>query len=587
VLRHLQVRDLAVVAALDLDLAAGLSSLTGETGAGKSILVDALALALGERADAAAIRTGAERLEVSALFTVHGLPAARAWLAASELDDGDDCLVRRVVGSDGRSRAWINGRPATVQSLRELGGLLVDICGQQEYQSLRQRANQRAVLDEHGQHGPLLQRLAAAHAAATAARAELAALVAAGRDRDARRELLATRLAELDALAPRPGEYAGLEDDVRRLAHRTRIAEALALAVGRIEDDERGAAVAAIAAARRALDGIAALDPGVGPALALLDEATIQLREAAGELRDRVAGLDADPAREARLADRLAALRDLARKLQVAPDGLPVTRAALATELGQLENLDDAVAALAARRDAADTALAATAAELTGRRRAAAGAFAAAVAGHLASLGLGGARFSVELLPRPDGEVAAHGAEDVEFRFSANPGQAPGAMARVASGGELSRLNLAIQVVAAAASPVGTLVFDEVDTGVGGAVAEIVGRRLRELAAHRQVLCITHLPQVAALADQQLTVQKVTAGGRTRTTVTVLDDGARVEELARMLGGLEITARTREHAREMLARGRAADPHPPQPAAAAGAAAPRAKAQRSPRRGRT
>jgi DNA repair protein RecN (Recombination protein N) len=271
----------------------------------------------------------------------------------------------------------------------------------------------------------------------------------------------------------------------------------------------------------------------------------------------------------------------------VAPDGLPVTRAALATELGQLENLDDAVAALAARRDAADTALAATAAELTGRRRAAAGAFAAAVAGHLASLGLGGARFSVELLPRPDGEVAAHGAEDVEFRFSANPGQAPGAMARVASGGELSRLNLAIQVVAAAASPVGTLVFDEVDTGVGGAVAEIVGRRLRELAAHRQVLCITHLPQVAALADQQLTVQKVTAGGRTRTTVTVLDDGARVEELARMLGGLEITARTREHAREMLARGRAADPHPPQPAAAAGAAAPRAKAQRSPRRGRT
>jgi DNA repair protein RecN (Recombination protein N) len=587
VLRHLQVRDLAVVAALDLDLTAGLSSLTGETGAGKSILVDALALALGERADAAAIRTGAERLEVSALFAVQALPAARAWLAASELDDGDDCLLRRVVGSDGRSRAWINGRPATVQSLRELGGLLVDICGQQEYQSLRQRANQRAVLDEHGGHGPLLARLAAAHAAATAARSELAALVAAGRDREARRELLATRLAELDALAPRAGEYAALADDVRRLAHRTRIAEALAVAVGRIEDDERGAAVTAIAAARRALDGIAALDPGVGPALALLDEAAIQLREAAGELRDRLAGLDADPAREARLADRLAALRDLARTLQVDPDALPAARAALADEFGQLDNLDDAVARLTARRDEADAALATVAAELTDRRRAAAGAFAAAVSGHLASLGLGGARFSVELLPRPDGEVAAHGAEDVEFRFSANPGQAPGPMARVASGGELSRLNLAIQVVAAAASPVGTLVFDEVDTGVGGAVAEIVGRRLRELAAHRQVLCITHLPQVAALADRQLTVQKATAGGHARTTVTVLDDAARVEELARMLGGLEITARTREHAREMLARGRAAEQLPPGPAAAGSAAPPRPKAQRSPRRGRT
>jgi DNA repair protein RecN (Recombination protein N) len=585
VLRHLQVRDLAVVAALDLDLAAGLSSLTGETGAGKSILVDALALALGERADAGAIRTGAERLEVSALFAVQALPAARAWLAASELDDGDDCLLRRVVGSDGRSRAWINGRPATVQSLRELGGLLVDICGQQEYQSLRQRANQRAVLDAHGGHGPLLAGLAAAHAAATAARAELAALVAAGRDREARRELLATRLAELDALAPRAGEYAALADDVRRLAHRTRIAEALAVAVGRIEDDERGAAVAAVAAARRALDGVAALDPGVAPALALLDEAAIQLREAAGELRDRVAGLDADPAREARLADRVAALRDLARKLQVDPDALPDARAALAAELGQLENLDEAVARLTARCTDADTALAAVAAELSGRRRAAAGAFATAVSGHLASLGLGGARFDVELLPRPPGDIAAHGAEDVEFRFSANAGQAPGPMARVASGGELSRLNLAIQVVAAAASPVGTLVFDEVDTGVGGAVAEIVGRRLHELARHRQVLCITHLPQVAALADRQLTVQKATAGGHTRTTVTVLDDAARVEELARMLGGLEITARTREHAREMLARGR--DARPSAPEAAGGAAAPRAKAQRSPRRGRT
>jgi DNA repair protein RecN (Recombination protein N) len=582
-LRELQIRDLAVVEAVSLELSGGFTALTGETGAGKSILVDALALALGERADAAAIRTGAERLEVSAAFSVGTLPEARAWLAERALDEADECILRRVVSADGRSRAWINGRSATVQSLRELGALLVDICGQQEYQSLRLRSSQRAVLDAQAGNGPLLAGLAAAWREARAAEERLAALRAAGRDREARRALLALRLDELEALDPRPGEFAELEQSARRLAHRRRIAEAVANALARLDDDDSAAASVALVAARRQLDGIAALDPAIAPAAALCDEAIIQVREAAAALRDHLERLDADPAGEARVADRVAAMRDLARKLQVAPGELPEVRQQLAAEAGELDNLDDSVAALEAACATARAALATEAARLTARRRAAAGAFTAAVAEQLAGLGMPAARFSIELIAQPDGTIGPSGAEEVEFRFSANPGQALGPLGRVASGGELSRLNLAIQVVAAGASPVGTLIFDEVDSGVGGAVAEIVGHRLRDLARHRQVLCITHLPQVASLADQHLTVTKSVSGARTTTTVRPLDEAARLEETARMLGGVEITARTREHAREMLGRrtsvvaGAAAEP-----------ARPGGGARRQPsRRGRT
>lgn len=559
-LRELQIRDLAVVEAVSLELAGGFTALTGETGAGKSILVDALALALGERADAAAIRTGAARLEVSAAFGVEALSGARAWLAEHALDEGDECILRRVVSTDGRSRAWINGRSATVQSLRDLGALLVDICGQQEYQSLRLRSSQRAVLDAHAGNGPLLASLGKAWREARAADERLAALRAAGRDRDARRALLALRLDELAALDPRPGEFADLEQAARRLAHRTRIAEAVANALARLDDDEAAGAGVALAAARRQLDGVAALDPAIAPAVALCDEAMIQLREAAAALREHLDRLDADPAGEARVADRVAAMRDLARKLQVAPADLPETRRQLAAEAGELDNLDESVAGLEAESDAARATLASAAARLTASRHTAAGAFAAAVAAQLPGLGMPAARFSIELITQPDGSIGAAGAEEVEFRFSANPGQALGPLGRVASGGELSRLNLAIQVVAAGASPVGTLIFDEVDSGVGGAVAEIVGHRLRDLASHRQVLCITHLPQVASLADQHLTVAKTVAGARTSTTVRPLDETERLEETARMLGGVEITARTREHAREMLGRRAGAAP---------------------------
>lgn len=588
-LRELQIRDLAVVEAVDLELAPGFTALTGETGAGKSILVDALALALGERADAGAIRSGAGRLEVSAAFTVEALPAARGWLAEHAFDDGDDCVLRRVVAADGRSRAWVNGRPATVQSLRELGTLLVDICGQQEYQSLRLRSSQRAVLDAHAGNGARLAACAAAWRETEALEERLAGLRTAGRDREARRALLAARLDDLAALDPRPGEYAHLEQDARRLAHRVRIAETIAAALDRLEDDESVAAGIALATARRQLEGIAALDPAVAPAVALCDEAAIQLREAVALLRAHLDGLDADPASEGRVADRVAAMRDLARKLHVAAGDLPEVRERLLAEAADLDNLDDSVAGSEAACTAARAALAARAADLTASRRAAATAFSAAVVRQLPGLGMPAARLDIELLPNAAGTIGPGGAEEVEFRFSANPGQSPGPLGRVASGGELSRLNLAIQVVAAGASPVGTLIFDEVDSGVGGAVAEIVGRRLRDLASHRQVLCITHLPQVASLADQHLTVAKAVSGEHTLTTVRVLDANDRVEETARMLGGVEITDRTRDHAREMLdRRDREGQAPPGETPARAGAGGPRRTSRtQSSRRGRT
>lgn len=581
-LTQLQIRDLAVIEAVTVEFARGFTALTGETGAGKSILIDALALALGERGDSQAIRAGADRLEVSAVFDLPPDSAGGRWLADNDFDEADaTCLLRRVVGRGGRSRAWINGRPAPVQSLRELGATLVDICGQQDYQSLRHRAAQRDVLDacanqggdhaskktsgKDGGHAGLIARVRQAHAAWQAAEQSLAAMTSNARDRDSRVELLSFQLQELQALAPRAGEYAELGQEHTTLAHRLRIGEAVshALAATWGDDDASEAgqtAQAAIAAARRALDGILSVAPDLGAVLQLLTDAEAQLGEAADALRHRLDQLDPDPEREATIGDRLAALKDCARKHRCLPDELPALRDRLATELDDLaageHNLERLTSTALERR----AALLGLAAELTAARKVSATALGAAVTANMATLGMPGGRFEVRVSPLPGDAVAATGADEVEFLVTTNAGEPPGPLSRVASGGELSRLSLAIQVVASASSGAPTLVFDEVDAGVGGAVAEMVGRRLRELGHDRQVLCITHLAQVATQAAQQAAVAKATQAGRTVTRVRFLTDEERIEETARMLGGVDITAQTRAHAEEMLAHGRAPRP---------------------------
>ncbi|MDH5254617.1 MAG: DNA repair protein RecN [Gammaproteobacteria bacterium] len=566
-LAQLQIRDLAVIEEVTLDLGSGFTVLTGETGAGKSILVDALALALGERGDAGAIRAGASRLEVLANFEPGTGSAARCWLQDNELaDEGDGCLMRRVIGTDGRSKAWINGRPVPVQTLRELGATLVDICGQQDYQSLRHRAAQRGVLDDLAGHDDLLLQVREAHAAWLAAEAALEQLAAAQRDRDSRVELLTFQVGELSALQPRTGEYAGLEREHTALAHRLRIGAALDLALARAYDDEDGSAQAAIGVARRSLDDVLRFDPELEAPLRLLAEAEAQVGEAADMLRHRLARLDPDPGREALIADRLAALRDSSRKHRCGPDDLPALLDRLQEELAALTGGEITLERLArtARQRRSD--LEALAATLSAGRQAAARSLGATVTRNMATLGMPGGRFEVRLAPLADGSIAAHGADDVEFLVTANAGQPLAPMSRIASGGELSRLNLAIQVVATSSRGAPTLVFDEVDAGVGGAVAEMVGRRLRELSKGRQVLCITHLPQVAALAEHQATVSKTTRAGKTTTAVRLLSPAERVEETARMLGGMKITDQTRAHAEEMLAAGRNGDRRDPSPA---------------------
>ena len=560
-LTQLQIRDLAVIEAITVDFACGFTVLTGETGAGKSILVDALALALGERGDAQAIRAGASRLEVLATFdTGSGSPGsslASRWLADNELtDDGDSCLLRRTIATDGRSKAWINGRPVPVHTLRELGATLVDICGQQDYQSLRHRAAQREVLDGLAGHAELLTRVRTAHADCQAAESALQQLTASQLDRNSRLELLTFQVGELEVLQPKGGEYAELEREHTALAHRLRIGEALDRALARTYDDEENSAQAAIGGARRALADVLRFDAELLEALRLLADTEAQLGEATSLLRQKLARLDQDPGRETAIADRLAALRDSARKHRCTPDELPTHLARLQDELAALSGgavtLDQLTTTARLRR----AELVSLAATLTTSRQTAAASLGVAVTRNMATLGMSGGRFEVRVSPLADNAVGQHGADEVEFFVTINTGQPPAAMSRVASGGELSRLNLAIQVVATASRGAPTLVFDEVDAGVGGAVAEMVGRRLRELSASRQVLCITHLPQVATLAEHQATVSKATRAGKTTTAVRMLTPGERVEETARMLGGLKITEQTRAHAGEMLAQGK-------------------------------
>ncbi|MDJ0929188.1 MAG: DNA repair protein RecN [Gammaproteobacteria bacterium] len=551
-LTQLHIRNLAVIDAAELEFGDGLTVLTGETGAGKSIMVDALALALGARADSKAIRAGADRCEVTVGFEFAGASPLCEWLEARDLAAGDECLVRRVITSEGRSRGYVNGQPVTMQTLQELGELLLDICGQQDHQRLRHRAVQRKLLDRFGDHDAELRAMAEAHAAWRAARDERDRLLAAGEDLAARHELLSFQVRELEALNLAADEYPELEREERRLAHGSRIESGLRTALDAIYEADEGSAHGAIGRNRQALEDLLELDQDLEPIARLLAESEVLLSEAADGLRDSLQRNEHDPAREQTVAERVASARSLARKHRCEPAELPDLARRLAVDLEEIDARDDRLAQaeteLAQRRTMLET----CATRLSNARRTAGGRLADAVTANMQQLGMSGGRFLVELPSNKAAEIAAWGAESVEFQVAVNPGQPPGPLARVASGGELSRISLALQVVTLGDDPGGTLIFDEVDAGVGGGVAEIVGMQLQSLSRNGQVLCVTHLAQVASHADQHLKVTKLTDGQTTRTAVKALAKDERVEEIARMLGGVEITSRTRDHAREIL-----------------------------------
>jgi DNA repair protein RecN (Recombination protein N) len=549
-LLNLSIRDFAIVDRLDLEFRPGFTALTGETGAGKSILIDALSLAMGDRAGSEQVRSGAERADVTAEFSVEGLPGLGRWLAEQALEgDANRLLLRRVVDRGGRSRAFVNGHTATVNQLKEAGEKLVDIHGQHAHQSLLKPESQRQVLDAHAGLAGLAQQAGEAYREwqrLCRARLDHQQNAAA---RNIEREQLSWQVEELSRLALAPGEWDALQSEHGRLAHAASLIEGVRHAIDTLSESE-SAALVALSGALSRLRPLTEYDAALRDTVAMLESGEAQLREAAYALRHYIDRVELDPARLREVEQRLEAVHGAARKFRAKPEALPELLVSLGQRLKDLEVIAD-LEALAKQEQAARSRYDALAGKLSAERGKAATKLAREVNAAMNELAMVGGRFEVELRSLlPDGSVA--GNELVEFLVSTNPGTEPRALAKVASGGELSRISLAIQVITSKAAAVPTLIFDEVDAGIGGAVAEVVGRKLRSLGEERQVLCVTHLPQVAAQAREQWSVAKGAESGSARSRVAVLDPKSRIEEIARMLGGVAITATTRKHAAEML-----------------------------------
>ncbi|KRE89152.1 DNA repair protein RecN [Frateuria sp. Soil773] len=556
-LTSLYVRHFAVVEEAEIAFGPGLTVVSGETGAGKSLLVDALMLLAGARADSGMVRAGSDRAELAAEFDLDGLPEARAWLQREELDEEGACQLRRVIRAEGSSRAWINGRPANASQLGELATLLVEIHGQHEHQALLSRAHQLDLLDAYAGN----EALSAQVRELAVQWRELGARIrklSGGDDREQRLELLRHELGELEKWALPPAEMAELEASHKRLANAGRLAEGAAGVVELLDGDSEFALRRALGRAHAELVKLAALDDKLAPMLELLDNAAIQLGEAADGLGRYAQDVDLDPDRYGEVDTHLTRLHELSRRHRLPVAELHDKLGTLQNELAELEGAGDALEQLAGQRERLQREYAKAAAALSKARTEAAARLGGEVSGLMAELGMAGGVLRIELEPVEGAEPDPQGGERCELLVSANPGQPPRPLRKVASGGELARISLAIEVATLGKDTVGSMVFDEVDTGIGGAVAEVVGQKLRALGAQRQVLCVTHLPQVAAQGHAHLRVAKHSDGGSTRTQIEKLDGNGRRDELARMLGGVEITRETRAHAKQMLERAQTA-----------------------------
>lgn len=547
-LQHLAIRDFVIVDRLELDFAAGFAALTGETGAGKSILVDALALALGERADAGVVRAGCDKAEISATFDIAGLPEVLAWLNDNDLETGEELLLRRVVDAGGRSRAYINGSPATVQQLREVAENLVDIHGQHAHQSLLRADSQRALLDGHAGLSELARAVAAGFLVWRNAEKSLKDVAASGEALLREREQLEWQARELETLAVSAAEWSELESEHQRLAHAASLIEGSHFALATLSDGDAACEhLIDVVAAR--LETLAAFDPALQEVAGLLQSVQAELSEAVSSLRRYADRADLDPERLAEVERRIDAVHSCSRKYRCQPGELPALLAGWQVRLIEIGEAAD-LAVLEAKARAARDSYRFLAEKLSLGRQQAAQQLSSAVSELMRQLALGSGNLQVALVALEEG--AACGLEQVEFRVSGLSGNEARPLAKVVSGGELSRISLAIQVVTSRSASVPTLIFDEVDVGIGGGVAEIVGRLLRELGQERQVLCVTHLPQVAARANWQWQVSKSVRDGKSLSRIEALDANGRVEEIARMLGGVEMTEITRQHAQELL-----------------------------------
>ena len=550
-LRSLYVKDFAIVGEVEIAFGPGLTVVTGETGAGKSLLVDALLMLAGNRAESSLVRHGCERAELSAEFNVDQREDLREWLREEELDDDNACQLRRVLRSEGTSRAWINGRPVTLTQLKALGERLIEIHGQHEHQALLERSQQLGLLDAFGGHA---EALAGVRKTAAAWRSVVARIkqISAGEDHAERIEWLDHQVSELDTHALTAETLAELEESHKRLANSGQLLQGCAGLADLLDGDSEFSISRLIARAHGESQRLATLDPALTSLGELLDAARIHVDESVDTLSRYQSSLDLDPERYAEVDAQLGTLHELSRKHRVSMAELANHGASLRQELESLRDAGTELVRLEHERGDLLAQYQSAARILSKARREAAEKLGQSVTELLSDLGMSGGKFEIELEPTSNDEPETQGAERCEFMVSANPGQPLRALRKVASGGELSRISLAIEVAALGLDDIGTMVFDEVDSGIGGAVAEVVGQKLRRLGSQRQVLCVTHLAQVAAQGHAHLQVRKSADSNHTETTIERLDESSRRDEIARMLGGIEISKETLAHARQML-----------------------------------
>jgi len=556
-LNHIRIRNFAIIDHLDLEFDQGLTALTGETGAGKSILLGALGLLLGDRADSDNVRDGSSKSEISAEFNISQLEHITHWLEQKELDSETDCLLRRRLSSDGRSRAFINGTPVPLQDMRELGEMLVDIHGQHEHQSLMKPQMQRQLLDDYANHKKSLTELKTVFQQWNKTNTEYNQLKNASDDRNDRIDLLRYQVQELDALALTDGEYQNLTEEHQRLANSDHLMETSQTALQVLYEAEEGSVYSQLSQQASQIESSSETDHQLSPANNMLNEAMIQVEETASHLRDYLSQLESNPQRFQELDCRIALIHDLSRKHHVEPEKLIEIHQQLTDELNNLDHADENLLGLEKQSKQLQEKYLSLATQLSKSRKKTAKALNKQITEAMQTLGMQGGVFEINVNENKSSTFSATGLDEIEFTVSANPGQSCKALAKVASGGELARISLAIQMITAQQGRIPTLIFDEVDSGVGGGIAEIVGRHLRTLGDSRQVFCVTHLPQVASQAHHHMQVQKQTDQKETITQINSLSKKQRIEEISRMLGGVEITKQTRAHAEEMLNKSQA------------------------------
>ncbi|WP_347987906.1 DNA repair protein RecN [Methylomonas sp. AM2-LC] len=554
-LANLNIIDLAVVDALDLNLEQGMSVLTGETGAGKSILLTALGLALGDRADSGYVRPNCKRAEVNIEFELADAPQALQWLLDKELDDDQQCLIRRTISDDGRSKAYINNRPVNLQTLQELSRLLVEIHGQHAHLTLQDNEEQRRLLDDFANNQTLLEQLNSSYQNWKQAHKELQHLIKTSSEQTEREELLRYQLEELQQLDLDEYDFQAIADEHHKLANLGKILSVGQQQLDVLYDNDQHSVAEMLGHCLHGIQELSQYAHELTEISSLLTEAEIQVSEAAQQLRRFLENQQADPQQFAYLEQQIAVIQSLSRKHKTAPEALPQLAAQLAAELNNLSHSSERIESLSvdSQRFLAD--YQALSQQLSQRRQQAAAELQQRISATIKELGMPHGEFLVNVTPAYHSEPQRNGQDGIDFLVTTNPGLPAKPLGKVASGGELSRISLAIQVTTSPDKTTPTMIFDEVDSGIGGGIAEIVGQKLRSLSKNRQVLCVTHLPQVAAQANQHLFVAKNQKASITSSTVRRLSDEERVNEIARMLGGITITENTLAHAKEMLENG--------------------------------